>query len=92
MKIYPTLKGLSLASVRDVIEFITRERVNDKRDWDNLPSKYILGRKVARVPSASSDVIAGDRVGDFNVDLTYAYYLVDNAGTAVWRRVAVGSW
>jgi hypothetical protein len=51
-----------------------------------------MGRKVGRVPSSSADVITGDKVGDFNYDISYIYVLVDNAGTGTWRRATLGSW
>lgn len=90
MKLYPSLKDFK-NSVTEVIDFITRERVNDKRDWENLPSRFLLARKVSRIPSSSADVITGDRPDDMNWDTSYLYILIDNAGTATWRRVALGS-
>lgn len=100
MNLYPNIKNLTPSDVKgkaiekviEVIDFVTRQRVQDVREWDNLPQRFILGRKVGRVPSSSADVIAGDKVGDFNVTATYAYFLIDNGGTAAWRRVAVSSW
>lgn len=50
------------------------------------------GRRVRRVPSASNDVISGDKIDDFNVTKDYAYFLVDNAGTGEWVRVALTTW
>jgi len=92
MKSYPSVNTNTLQAVIDVVQFIVRERDKDVRDWNNLQNIFVNGRKVAKIPTGSADVVDGDRPGDFNVTTTYAYYLVDNAGTAVWRRVAVGAW
>ena len=92
MKSYPSIVRRTLDGIADVVEFIVRERDKDVRDWNNLQNIFVNGRKVGKIPTGSADVDPSDRVGDFNVTTTYAYYLVDNAGTAVWRRVAVGAW
>lgn len=92
MKSYPSIVRRTLDGISDVVEFIVRERDKDVRDWNNLQNIFVNGRKTAKIPTGSADVDPSDRVGDFNVTTTYAYYLVDNAGTAVWRRVAVGAW
>lgn len=92
MRTYPTLVDKSLNGVVAVLQFITRQRMEDVNEYNNLNQRFILGRKVGKVPSASADVSDGDKVGDFNVTASYAYFLIDNAGTAEWRRVAVGSW
>ena len=92
MKDYPaniteTIPGLAMA-----LRFICRLRGDDIREFKNLSQTFISGRRVAKVPS-SSTASADDRLGDFNVTSSYAYFCVDNgSGTAVWRRVAVSSW
>ena len=92
IKPYPSLKDILPESIAEIIRFITRERDIDVRDWRNLPQVYLSARKVTRIPSSSADVIDGDKVGDINWTPSYLYILVDNAGTGVWRRVALGSW
>lgn len=87
--------NLNLDDEKDKALFI-REVANIRKDditqFQNIQNTFIAGRKVGRVPSSSIDVIDGDKVGDFNVTSTYAYFLIDNAGTGEWRRVAVSSW
>jgi len=92
MKPYPSLKDKSADGMAEMLQFISRQREIDTRDWNNLQNIYVLGRKVGKIPASSADVDATDRVGDVNYTTTYLYILVDNAGTAVWRRVALGSW
>ena len=92
MKIYPDYNPDNAKELPRIVRFIQQERKNDVNDFTNLNNRFISGRKVARIPSSSADVIRGDVVGDFNVTDTYAYFLIDNSGTAEWRRVAVGSW
>ena len=90
MQQYP--KTITQDTVVDVVSQIARLRDNDITDRNNFPNVFLSGRSVARVPASAADVTATDRVGDFNVTTTYAYFCVDNAGTAVWRRCAVSSW
>ena len=91
MQPYPELKSEEPKDIAKVIKEITRERDSDVTDFTNLTSIFIRGRKVAKVPSASNDVVATDRLGDFNATATYLYILIDNSG-AEWRRVALASW
>lgn len=90
MKPYPTLSDSSNASLKTVVDFITRERTKDITDFNGLPNTYIAGRKVAKIPTSSSD-IAGSFPGDFNVTASFAYFCINNAGTTQWVRVAVGT-
>ena len=85
-------KSVTEDTVVDVVRQIVRLRDNDITDRNTFPSVFILGRKVTKVPSASTDVASTDRVGDFNVTATYAYFCINNAGTVTWRRTAVSSW
>lgn len=80
---------------RDAQELLTQIcniRKDDIVQAKNLDFTFVSGRKVGRIPSASNDVISGDKIGDLNYDSDYIYILVDNAGTGVWRRAALGSW
>lgn len=92
MKLYPVLKDTTIKGIFDWLKYVVRARSEDVQEFNNLQNIFIAGRKVGKIPSASNDVVAGDKIGDFNVNATYAYFLIDNAGTAEWRRVAVGSW
>jgi hypothetical protein len=89
---WPSLKNRTLEDLARVVEYITRMRPTDTNAFKDLPNQFIMGRKVGRVPSSSADVITGDKVGDFNYDISYIYVLVDNAGTGTWRRATLGSW
>ncbi len=79
-----------------LLEYILKERTNDVNDFINLQNRFMSGRKVGTMPTGASDVSDSDRVGDFNVfeDGGTFYYvtLVDNSGTAEWRRTALSSW
>lgn len=90
MDVYPNIKNED--DILRGLQYIVRLRSDDVEAYNNLNNVFISGRKVGRIPSGSPDVIDGDVVGDFNVNATHAYFLIDNAGTAEWRRVAVGSW
>lgn len=37
-------------------------------------------------PSAATDVVAGDALGDVVTDATYKYTLIDVSGTLLWHR------
>lgn len=88
MKPYPTSIPSELGGMHTALTFISRERQNDITDWNNLPNIYMRGRKVGKVPSASTDVAVTDRAGDFNFDASFIYIYT---GTA-WRRVALATW
>jgi hypothetical protein len=92
MKPYPSTVSESLSSVTDVVQFIVRERDVDIRDWNNLNNIYISGRKVGKIPTSSVDIVPEDRVGDVSYDVSYFYIVVNNGGTAEWRRIALGVW
>lgn len=89
---YPYWPAESLPDVRQQMREIANIRKDDITQFANLPSVFIAGRKVGRVPTGSADVLATDRVGDVNWTTGFLYILVDNAGTATWRRVALASW
>ncbi len=91
MDLYPQLfddtTEALLLSVRRIIE----ERNSDVQNFNNLNQVFMSGRKVGKIPTSSADVVATDRVGDFNYDASYLYLCVDDSG-AEWRRVALASW
>lgn len=92
-KDYPSGITKTLDELREQFRLVCNIRKSDITQINNLTSAFVGGRKVGKVPSASNDVVAAlDKIGDFNVTKDYAYYLIDNAGTPEWRRVAVGSW
>lgn len=66
-----------------LLSYIQKERGNDIRDFQNLPEKFMSGRKVGKIPTNSSDIESSDRDGDFNYDSTY-FYICDGAQ---WRTL-----
>jgi hypothetical protein len=72
--------------------YILKERSNDINDFNNLQNIFMRGRKVGKIPTGSADISADDRLGDFNYNNNYLYIVVDNAGSAEWRRVSLSSW
>ena len=54
MKDYPSLTPVSLKDVIDIIRYITKERPNDIKDFDNLNNRFMSGRKVGKVPTGIS--------------------------------------
>lgn len=89
---YPNITPDTEENRSELLRIITRERTNDISTINNLKNVFMSGRKVGKVPTGASDVLDSDRVGDFNYDDQYYYILVDNAGTAEWRRTALASW
>lgn len=92
MKLYPQVVENTIEDHTYFLKQISRLRQEDVQEFTNLQNTFLAGRKVNKIPSASIDVIQTDRVGDFNVTTDYAYYLINNSGTAEWRRVSVVSW
>lgn len=92
MKLWGKLQGDTLPDVVRVLKFMLGERESDVQDFNGLNKKLIAGRRVlGRIPSSSSDILADDRIGDISYTTTFLYILMDNAGTPVWRRVALSS-
>jgi hypothetical protein len=90
LKSYPTNIPKTLDGVWNALLQITRLRPQDAAVIGNLPNQFVLGRKVNTVPSTST-VSPGDQVNDYNVTPTFAYFCVNNAGTAEWVRAAVSN-
>ncbi len=94
MQQYPVVPLDAEASkLAEILAYIQRLRDEDITDSTNLVNRFMLGRKVGKIPASSADVAATDRIGDFNfaLDATYMYFFVDNAGTPEWRRVTMGT-
>lgn len=92
MNVFPLRITDDTRNHSDALRRIARERENDVQDWYNLPSRFMAGRKVDKIPTGSANVTDTDKLGDFNYSTTYLYICVDNAGTLAWRRVALASW
>ena len=90
IKDYPNF--LESNDVPELLRYIVKERKNDVKDFDNLTNTFISGRKSGKVPTGAADISDTDRVGDFSYDVNYIYIVVNNAGTAEWRRAALSSW
>lgn len=78
--------------IAEILQEITRLRERDVEDFDNLPNIFMRGRKVAKIPTQSTDVALDDRAGDFNYDTSYIYVCVDTGSGLAWRRTTLSSW
>ncbi len=92
LKDWPSPTFSSVQEVERWAKFIARTRDEDITQANNYTNIFIRGRLVGKVPSGSADVAATDKLGDINFTDDYMYVLIDNSGTAEWRRVALGSW
>lgn len=88
---YPYWPAQTVDDIKDQLRTITNIRKDDITQIQNIQQTFVSGRKVGKIPANSADIVATDKVGDFNVTTGFAYYLVDNSGTPEWVRVAVGS-
>lgn len=96
MMSFPTISDSKNATLKAWIDFVSRARIADLTFFNGLPNTYVGGRKVLKVPASSSDITDPDGkidsfVGDMNVTTGFAYFCVNNAGTAEWVRIAVGT-
>lgn len=95
MNRYPNPKDDKNPTLKSTLDFICRERLNDVRDNNNLPNNYMTGRRVVKVPSASTDITSPvSYAGDFNITVDYAYFCISDAadsGAIKWVRVAAGT-
>lgn len=92
MQPYPKEIRKTIDSLHEALRQISRLREEDITDRNTYDSIFMRGRKVGKIPSGSIDVTSADRIGDFNFDAGYFYLLVNNSGTAEWRRATLGSW
>jgi hypothetical protein len=92
MKPYPKFAPESLEDVKTIIMRILDNRPLDIAEFTNLNNVFIAGRKSGKIPSGSADIAISDRVGDISYDANYLYIVIDDAGSAEWRRVALASW
>jgi len=92
LKPYPSNVTDDVSSVSDAVRFICRLRKEDITDNDNISSSYMSGRRVGKVPDSSTDIVADDKIGDFNITDSYAYFCVDSGGVAIWRRLSLETW
>jgi hypothetical protein len=90
LKPYPTNIPQSLTGVWNALLQITRLRPQDIAIIGNLPNQFIAGRKVNKIPASSTDV-TDSQPGDFNVTPTFAYYCINDSGTAAWVQWPVSS-
>lgn len=92
MNDYPQITPETFDDIVELLRIITRERTIDINDFNNLKNVFMRGRKVGKIPAGATDIDPSDRVGDFNADDSYFYIVVENGGSAEWRRAALGSW
>lgn len=92
LKDYPYWAVEKEGDVKEWLRQVSNIRKDDITQIQNLTNIFVSGRKVGKIPTGSADVAATDRIGDVNYDASYYYILVDNSGTAVWRRIALGAW
>lgn len=92
MKDFPSFNIDDPNDVKNLLRYLLKERNNDINDFNNLKNTFISGRKVGKVPTGAADISSTDKVGDFNYDKDYIYIVINNAGTAQWRRTALASW
>lgn len=92
MKPFPKYTVSNLPELIEIVRYILKERRNDINDFENLKNVFISGRKVGKIPTGATDITNDDKVGDISYDASYLYIVVDNSGTAEWRRVALASW
>jgi hypothetical protein len=69
-----------------VVRDMVKKRSDDVDDYNNLPNRFMSGRKVGKIPTSSTDVVATDNIGDFNYTSTSYYLLINTGTTAEWRK------
>lgn len=94
MQPYPKTTQPNVNDAVQTLGVIARLRDQDIIDRNRFPMIFLSGRTVAKIPTASTDVVATDRIGDmsFAVDGSFVYFFVAVSGTPAWRRIALDSW
>jgi len=67
---------------------VTRSRADDLSDYEN---QQATKPSIYPVPLSMTDLIGTEKAGDIAADTTHLYIVTDNAGTLVWRRVALST-
>lgn len=66
--------------------------IENSEAYQRLNERFLQARKVRRTPSSSTDVVAGDRLGDMQWDDSHLYILIEDSSNNIrWRRVALSS-
>lgn len=92
MREYPKIIQGNLEEIRTWADFVTEQRTNDVTDFDEVQNRFAGMRKVARIPTATNNVLDTDREGDFTFDNSYMYIATNNGGTLQWNRIALTTW
>jgi len=80
------MRGFGNASDPNLLNTIVELRKEDIFEQDSYNEKFLLARKVSRVPSSATDVLATDKVGDWNWTSSFIYILLEiSAGVFEWR-------
>lgn len=92
---YPPFASDKTESDR-VLTFVVGQRPTDLLDFNNLPERFITGRRrINRLtPTSSTDVSKdlGDQPGDVIIESAFVYFLVDIGGNVFnWKRIALNS-
>jgi hypothetical protein len=90
---YPPF-GKSATEDERLLNFMVQERKIDLLDFNNLPERFITGRRrINRLtPTSSTDVSKdlGDQPGDVIIENDFVYILVDIGGNVFnWKRIAL---
>lgn len=88
---YPNLTPDNPVDQKEFMRVVTRERTNDIKEFENLQNRFMAGRKVGKIPAGAATA-STDKLGDFSYDENYFYIVVNNSGTAEWRRIAYTAW
>ena len=99
IKLYPDFKYAPYLNDKQLLDSIAKDlakvgqlRGEDVKQNDDFDATFLTARKVAKVPTSSSDIVVGiDRENDFNWDGSFLYFTIDVAGTLVWRRITAAS-
>jgi hypothetical protein len=81
-EIYPDPRDVGIEEFNDIV---VGSREDDIREFNNLNSRFVAGRKVSKVPANSADVVASDKDGDIIYTPTAIYVLLNDSGSLVWR-------
>lgn len=87
---YPAVDNV--ITLEESVNRMVELRADDIKQFEDLPERFVGGRKGTRIPSSSSDVLDTDLEGDINYDTTHLYILLDaGGGSLAWRRVAIST-
>jgi hypothetical protein len=90
MRIYPSLQKSDNKSIKDWIDYATRERIQDVNFVNSLPNNFIAGRATTKVPTGSTDNTSSF-AGDLSSSTAGVFIAIASGSTVSWLKLTAST-